>query len=138
MEEFKKNLNSYFMRNLCLNPCFTQFQRKFIKDLFYITDKEFIKSDFASMKNFNATVLTNCIKDEYKRLIKSDSKYTGFSSIRFKPNPSYKDKHPQTTYDEIHRHMINYYNNIILPVLNERGDFTPYLNYKLKQLELKA
>lgn len=140
-KEFTAILN-YHLRSSKSNSPFSDGQRKFVGTIFDLTSRELVKTDWANYKNIQGCALALCLKAEYQRLIDKHKKFRGFSKSRFEIKRTKNvTKNPSTPNEEEIAEMKtllrNYYNNIMIPVLNKRGDFTNIKNYKLKKISLK-
>lgn len=140
-KEFESLLN-YHLRSSKSNSPFSEAQRKFVRAVFDLTHRELVRTDWSSFKNIQGCALALCLKAEYQRLIDKHKKFRGFSKSRFDVKRTVNvTLNPYTPNEEeiveMKKLLRNYYNNIMLPVLNRRGDFTNIKNYKLKKIGLK-
>ena len=144
MEDFKKNINNTLY---ILGPksTFSFCQKEFLKDIFRWSNSELASSDLNKMTNLRACSLTTVLKDEYRKIISSNPRYTEYSIVNFrKKNKFIKKcikqyvKSDEDIDTEIHEKLVSYYNDVVVPVLNTRDDFSCYKGHIFLKINKKC
>lgn len=133
--QFKQSMDQHMIR-LLPRSCFSSAQKKFVRTIFNMNLSDFASSDWNMYKNIHGNILCTCLKEEYVRLVEKYDIFSNLSKCSFRPL-----KKGLLISDETQQRMktklAEYYNKVIIPVLNKQGDFTNIRNYQLREISLK-